>query len=89
MEGVNDIIFVDLGTLKLVFKKLGYYKLGILLGIAEDDAKKRILMSMSKKIASAIMKEAKSADAINQSEADDVEEELIEMIREIKSSDSE
>ncbi len=89
LEGVNDIIFVDLGTLKLVFKKLGYYKLGILLGIAEDDAKKRILMSMSKKIASAIMKEAKSADAINQSEADDVEEELIEMIREIKSSDSE
>lgn len=89
LEGVNDIVFVDLGTLKEVFKKLGYYKLGILLAIAEDDAKKRILMAMSKKIAAAIMKEAKSADAINQSEADDVEEELIDMIRDIKSSDSE
>lgn len=89
LEGLEDIIFVDIGTLKQVFRKLGYYKLGILLAIAEDDAKKRILMSISKKIALAIMKEAKSPDAINQSEADDVEEELIDLIREIKSSSAE
>ncbi|WP_320169758.1 cyclic nucleotide-binding domain-containing protein [Maridesulfovibrio sp.] len=85
LEGIEDIVFVDIGTLKEVFKRLGYYKLGILLAVAEDDAKKRILMSISKKIAAAIMKDAKSSEAINQSEIDDVEEELIEMIREIKS----
>ncbi|WP_027722820.1 Crp/Fnr family transcriptional regulator [Maridesulfovibrio zosterae] len=89
LEGLEDIIFVDIGTLKQVFKKLGYYKLGILLAIAEEDAKKRIQMSISKKIVAAIMKDAKSPDSINQSEADDVEEELIEMIREIKSNSTE
>ncbi len=89
LEGIEDIIFVDIGTLKEVFKRLGYYKLGILLAVAEDDAKKRILMSISKKIAAAIMKDAKSSDAINQSEIDDVEEEMIEMIREIKSGGDE
>ncbi|WP_432736272.1 cyclic nucleotide-binding domain-containing protein [Maridesulfovibrio sp. FT414] len=85
LEGVEDIVFVDIGTLKEVFKRLGYYKLGILLAIAEEEAKKRIMMSISKKIADAIMKDAKSSDAISQSEIDDVQEELIEMIREIKS----
>ncbi|ACS80099.1 cyclic nucleotide-binding domain-containing protein [Maridesulfovibrio salexigens] len=89
LEGVEDIIFVDIGTLKLVFRKLGYYKLGILLAIAGDDAKKRILAAISTKIAAAITRDSRSSDAIDQSEADDVEEELIDMIREIKSSKKE
>lgn len=89
LEGVEDIIFVDIGTLKLVFRKLGYYKLGILLAIAGDDAKKRILAAISTKIAAAITRDSRSSDAIDQGEADDVEEELIDLIREIKSSKTE
>lgn len=89
LEGVEDIVFVDLGTLKLVFRQLGYYKLGILLAIAGDEAKKRILAAISTKIAAAITRDSRSSDAIDQSEADDVEEELIDMIREIKSSKQE
>ncbi|WP_421902006.1 cyclic nucleotide-binding domain-containing protein [Maridesulfovibrio sp.] len=89
LEGVEDIVFVDIGTLKLVFRQLGYYKLGILLAIAGDEAKKRILAAISTKIAAAITRDSRSSDAIDQSEADDVEEELIDMIREIKSSKKE
>ncbi|NDV24476.1 Crp/Fnr family transcriptional regulator [Desulfovibrio sp. JC022] len=89
LEGVEDIVFVDLGTLKQVFRKIGYYKLGILLAIAGEDAKKRILAAISTKIAAAITRDSRSSDAIDQSESDDVEEELIDMIREIKSSKTE
>jgi hypothetical protein len=86
LEGVDDIVFVDIGTLKQAFRQLGYYKLGILLAIAGDDAKKRILAAISTKIATAISRDSRSSDAIDQSEADDVEEELIDIIRDIKSS---
>lgn len=86
LEGVEDIVFVDLGTLKQVFRQLGYYKLGILLAIAGDEAKKRILAAISTKIAAAITRDSRSSDVIDQSEADNVEGELIDMIREIKSS---
>lgn len=89
LEGVEDIIFVDIGTLKQVFRQLGYYKLGILIAIAGEDAKKRILSAISSKIAAAITRDSRSSDAIDQSEADDVEEELIDLIREIKSSKTE
>ncbi|WP_319781102.1 cyclic nucleotide-binding domain-containing protein [Maridesulfovibrio sp.] len=89
LEGVEDIVFVDLGTLKLVFRQLGYYKLGILLAIAGEDAKKRILAAISTKIAAAISRDSRSSDAIDQSEADDVEEELVDLIREVKSSKTE
>ncbi|CCO24475.1 Crp/Fnr family transcriptional regulator [Maridesulfovibrio hydrothermalis] len=87
LEDVNDIVFVDIGTLKQAFRKIGYYKIGILLAIAEGDARKRIIMTLSKKIAGAIMKESRASEAIDQTEADDVEEELIDIIRDIKSSD--
>ncbi|NDV28839.1 Crp/Fnr family transcriptional regulator [Desulfovibrio sp. JC010] len=89
LEGVEDIVFVDLGTLKQVFRQLGYYKLGILLAIAGEEAKKRILAAISTKIAAAISRDSRSSDAIDQTEADDVEEELIDLIREIKSSKKE
>ena len=85
LECVNDIIFVDIGTLKQVFSRLGYYKIGILLTIADEDGRDRILATISEKIANAITKESKGLDAIDQNEADEVEEELLEMIREIKS----
>ncbi|HAS89144.1 MAG TPA: Crp/Fnr family transcriptional regulator [Desulfovibrio sp.] len=89
LEGVEDIVFVDLGTLKQVFRQLGYYKLGILLAVAGDEAKKRILAVISTKIAAAITRDSCSSDAIDQSEADEVEEELIDMIRKIKLSKQE
>lgn len=89
LESVNDIIFVDIGTLKQVFSRLGYYKLGILLTIAEDEGRNRILEIISVKIANAITKESKDLDAIDQNEAEQVEEELLEMIREIKLSNRE
>ncbi|OEU69664.1 MAG: Crp/Fnr family transcriptional regulator [Desulfovibrio sp. S3730MH75] len=89
LESIDDIVFVDLGTLKQVFNRLGYYKLGILLSTAGDDGRARILEATSKKIANAIMKDSKGADAIDLNEADEVEEELLDMIREIKLSKKE
>ncbi|SDL17709.1 cAMP-binding domain of CRP or a regulatory subunit of cAMP-dependent protein kinases [Maridesulfovibrio ferrireducens] len=84
LENVNDIVFVDIGTLKQIFSRLGYYKLGILLAIAAEEGRDRILAAISSKIANAITKESKGLDAIDQNEADEVEEELLDMIREVK-----
>ncbi|WP_291327700.1 hypothetical protein [Desulfovibrio sp. UCD-KL4C] len=44
-----------------------------------------MLATISEKIANAITKELKGLDVIDQNEADEVEEELLELIREIKS----
>jgi len=81
LEDVNDIIFVDNATCKDAFGKLGYYKLGVLLSIADDDAKKKIMGNLSKKIAKIVMDEAKERGTPDPVEAEDVSDELIELIK--------
>lgn len=84
LEDVNDIVFVDSGTLKVVFAKLGYYKLGVLLAVAEDEAKKRILDNLARKIATIVEEEASRRGPVNESEAQDVQDELIGLIKQAK-----
>ncbi|MBC17752.1 MAG: Crp/Fnr family transcriptional regulator [Desulfovibrio sp.] len=84
LEDVNDIVFVDNGTCKEVFAKLGYYKLGVLLSMADDDARQKILGNLAKKIASIVEGEAEARGPVDLVEAEDVSDELIEMIKAAK-----
>ncbi|SOB59157.1 putative transcriptional regulator, Crp/Fnr family [Pseudodesulfovibrio profundus] len=84
LEDVNDIVFVDNGTCKEVFAKLGYYKLGVLLSMADDDARQKILGNLAKKIASIVEGEAEARGPVDPVEAEDVSDELIEMIKAAK-----
>ena len=84
LEDVNDIVFVDNGTCNEVFAKLGYYKLGVLLSMADDDARQKILGNLAKKIASIVEGEAEARGPVDLVEAEDVSDELIEMIKAAK-----
>ncbi|BCS88605.1 cyclic nucleotide-binding domain-containing protein [Pseudodesulfovibrio sediminis] len=81
LEDVNDIVFVDNATCKDVFAKLGYYKLGVLLAIAEQEARQKIIGNLSKKIATIVQDEAKERGTPDSTEAEDVSDELIELIK--------
>lgn len=84
LEDVNDIVFVDGSTLKDVFARLGYYKLGVLLSIAGDEARQRILGNLARKIATIVRDEAEARGPADPAEAEDVQDELIEMIKAAK-----
>jgi len=84
LEDVNDIIFVDNSTCKEVFAKLGYYKLGVLLGMAEEEARNKILGNLAKKIANIVQDEAEARGPADPAEAEDVSDELIEMVKAAK-----
>jgi hypothetical protein len=81
LEDVNDIVFVDNATCKEAFAKLGYYKLGVLLSVADGEAREKILGNLSKKIAQIVQDEAKERGPANPAEAEDVSDELIELIK--------
>ncbi|WP_421903998.1 cyclic nucleotide-binding domain-containing protein [Maridesulfovibrio sp.] len=82
LEDIEDIVYVDNATLKEVFTRLGYHKLGVLMSIAEDDARKKILANLAKKIAKIVQDEVR--ENVDETEAEDVLTELFEMVREIK-----
>jgi len=84
LQDVNDIIFVDNSTCKEVFAKLGYYKLGVLLSIAEEESRKKILGNLAKKIAKIVQDEAETRGPADPAEAEDVSDELIELIKAAK-----
>ena len=81
LEDINDIIHVDNATCKEVFAKLGYYKLGVLLSVADEDAKQKILGNLAKKIAKIVQDEAEERGPADPAEAEDVSDELIEMVK--------
>ena len=81
LEDVNDIVFVDNATLKDVFAKLGYYKLGVLLSSADEGAREKILGNLSKKIAGIVQEESRERGPARPAEAEDVSDELIELIK--------
>lgn len=84
LEDVNDIVFVDSGTLKEVFAKLGYYKLGVLVAVAGAEARRRILESLARKIAAIVEEEAARRRSVSDAEAQDIQDELIDLIRQAK-----
>lgn len=84
LEDVNDIVFVDNATCKDVFARLGYYKLGVLLSVAEEEARNKILSNLAKKIATIVQDEAKERGPADPAEAEDVSDELIEMVKAAK-----
>ncbi|QGY39706.1 cyclic nucleotide-binding domain-containing protein [Pseudodesulfovibrio cashew] len=84
LEDVNDIVFVDNATCKEVFAKLGYYKLGVLLSVADGEASQKILGNLAKKIAKIVQDEAEARGPADPAEAEDVSDELIEMIKAAK-----
>jgi len=84
LEDVNDIVFVDNGTCKEVFAKLGYYKLGVLLTVADEEAQQKILSNLAKKIAKIVQDEAKERGPADPAEAEDVSDELIELVKAAK-----
>lgn len=84
LEDVNDIVFVDNATCKQVFSKLGYYKLGVLLSVAEEEAKKKILGNLAKKIAKIVQDETEERGPADPTEAEDISDELIELVKAAK-----
>ncbi|MEF2230056.1 MAG: cyclic nucleotide-binding domain-containing protein [Pseudodesulfovibrio sp.] len=84
LEDVNDIVHVDSSTLKEVFARLGYYKLGVLLASAREEAKQKILANLAKKIAKIVQDEADARGPADPAEAEDVSDELIELIKSAK-----
>lgn len=84
LEDVNDIIFVDNATCKDVFAKLGYYKLGVLLSVAQEEAREKILGNLAKKIARIVQDEVEERGPADPAEAEDVSDELIEMVKAAK-----
>lgn len=84
LEDIDDIVFVDNATLKQVFNKLGYHKLGLLMSLAEDEARKKILANLAKKIAKIVQDEVAGKEHIDHAEAEDTVAEMFEMVREIK-----
>lgn len=84
LEDVNDIVFVDNATLKQVFTQLGYYKLGVLMTLADEDSRKKIEANLAKKIARIVSEEAENRGPVDDMEADDIQDELIELIKSVK-----
>lgn len=81
LEDVNDIVYVDNATLKDTFATMGYYKIGVLLAVAHEDAKKKILGNLAKKIATIVKDEADRREVVDEAEALDVQDELIGLIK--------
>lgn len=81
---VDDVLLVDDATLQEVFDKLGHYKLAILLTMASGQGKQKILGNMSRNIAQVVLSEAKLHVNADPLESQDIEAELIRLIKEQK-----
>ncbi|CCO22990.1 cyclic nucleotide-binding domain-containing protein [Maridesulfovibrio hydrothermalis] len=86
LEYIEDIVFVDNATLKQAFTRLGYHKLSILMSVAEDEARKKIISNLARKIAKIVQDEIR--DQVDESEAEDAVNELFEMVRRLKGGDN-
>jgi hypothetical protein len=84
LETVDDIVHVDNATLQEAFSRLGYHKLAVLAAMAGEEAKERLYGSLSQKIAGVVRDQAGSLEGVDEMEAADIEEELIDTIKDIK-----
>lgn len=81
LETVQDIVSVDNATLQEVFSRLGFRKVAVLAAMARDEARDKIFKNLSKKIATVVREEASNLGDVDEDEAADVEDELIEQIK--------
>lgn len=84
LEGVNDVVFVDNATLEQAFERLGFHKLAMLVKVAGDEARDKILQSLSKKMSKVVTDEARDMENLDDMEVADAEDELITAIKDIK-----
>ncbi len=84
LQTVDDIPSVDNNTLEEALSKLGFYKVAVLTTIAGDEAREKILKNLSKKIAAVVKDEVGQMQDPDPDEAADIEEELIETIKNLK-----
>ncbi|BBD08703.1 cyclic nucleotide-binding domain-containing protein [Desulfovibrio ferrophilus] len=84
LETVNDIVYVDNAALQDCFSSLGFHKVAILASMAGDEARSRIFSNLSKKMSKIVQEQAMSIENLDEMEAADAEDELIETIKRIK-----
>jgi len=84
IEDVNDLIYVDGKTLRDVLSEIGYYKLSVLMKIAEEETQQKLFSCLSGRIATIVKTEMEGLEDIDEIEAADIEEEIIEMVRQKK-----
>ncbi|NJB67857.1 CRP-like cAMP-binding protein [Desulfobaculum xiamenense] len=86
LETVDDIVHVDNTTLQEAFSRIGYHKMALLAAMAGEEARGKIFGNLSKKIAAIVRDESGSMEGVEEMEAADAEDELMEIIRDIKGS---
>jgi len=84
LQCVDDIVAVDNPTLEEALSKLGFYKVSVLASMAGEDARKKIFLNLSKKIASVVKEEIGRMEELDPDEASDVEEELLCLVKSMK-----
>ena len=84
LSDVNDVMYVDNTTLQDAFSKLGPYKVCILVSIAGDEARSKIMRNLSTKIAAVVNDQIGSGQTVDEVEAGDIEREFILTIKSLK-----
>lgn len=86
-DELNDIEFLDLDTISLVFNALAPYDLARLLKIADDSCSKRILGTLSKRMRGVIEKTMGSIDEVDEIDMHHLQEQVLDSIKKIKRQD--
>jgi len=84
LETVNDIVFIDNATLQEAFSELGFHKLAILVRMAGEETRTKIFANLSKKMSAVVKEQSGALEDVDDMEAADAEDELIELIKRIK-----
>ncbi len=84
LETVNDIVFIDNATLQEAFSELGFHKLAILMRMAGDETRTKIFANLSKKMSTVVKEQSGAIENVDDMEAADAEDDLIEIIKRIK-----
>lgn len=84
LECIDDVVFVDGPTLQEAFSQLGFHKIAVLASIAGEEARERIFANLSKKMSAVVRDQAEAIENLDDMEAADAEDELLETIKSIK-----
>jgi CRP-like cAMP-binding protein len=84
LEELEDLVYVDNNTLQEAISEIGFYKLGVLAGMAEAEVRKKIFKNVSTKISRMLNEQIESAHEIDELEAVDIIDELFRIVRKIK-----
>ncbi len=84
LESIDDIEGIDDSTLEDALSQLSFHKLPLLVSLAGEGAKEKILNNLSRKMVKIVQDELSANSHFDESAAVDAEEEFIEIIKEIK-----